>query len=126
MYDKEEVEFLEDSLVYLHSGRGSKKISTPLRLIKIKRISDGEKFCVVTNIINESAFEIANIYRKRWDIEVLFRFLKQEMNLNHILCHDSNALQNIIYLLLIAAMMILIYRKRNKIKSYKTAKNRFF
>ncbi|MFK7772468.1 MAG: hypothetical protein AB8F94_10020, partial [Saprospiraceae bacterium] len=47
-------------------------------------------------------------------------------NLNHILCHDSNALQNIIYLLLIAAMMILIYRKRNKIKSYKTAKNRFF
>lgn len=76
--------------------------------------------------MNAPAQLVADIYKRRWDIEVLFRFLKQEMNLKHLISYNPNALQSIIYINLIAAMMILIYRKYNSIKSYKIAKNRFF
>ena len=57
-----------------------------------------------------------------WDIEVLFRFLKQELNLKHFLSHDQNAIAVILYCTLITAMMVLIFKDLNKIKSYKTAK----
>jgi len=35
----------------------------------------------------------ANLYKKRWEIEVFCKFLKQEMNLTHILCRDENAIK---------------------------------
>ena len=72
------------------------------------------------------AIAIAEAYRRRWDIEVLFRFLKQEMNLTHFVCNDANAIQVMLYFTMIAAMMVLIYKKRNGIQSYKKAKIQFF
>jgi hypothetical protein len=69
--------------------------------------------------------QIAAIYKSRWDIEVLFKFLKQEMNLEHFVCNDINAIQIMIYCTLIVSMLLLVYKKINAIKSYKIAKMRF-
>ena len=62
----------------------------------------------------------------RWDIEVLFRFMKQEMNLTHFVCNDENAIEVMLYCTLIASMLVLIYKKENRMKSYKRAKTHFF
>ena len=72
------------------------------------------------------ASQIAYIYKKRWDIEVLFRFMKQEMNLTHFVCNETNAIRVMLYCTMIAAMLVLIYKKQNGVKSYKKAKIRFF
>lgn len=48
------------------------------------------------------------------------------MNLTHFVCNDMNAIQVMIYTTLITAMLILIYKKKNGIKSYKIAKIQFF
>lgn len=61
----------------------------------------------------------------RWDIEVLFRFIKQEMNSTHFVCNDTNAIQTMLYSTLITSMLLLVYKKLNKIRSYKIAKIRF-
>ena len=50
--------------------------------------------------------EIALIYKKRW--EVLFRFLKQEMNLTHYVCNEPAAIKAMVYCTLIVGMLILI------------------
>ena len=34
--------------------------------------------------------EIADIYKQRWDIEVFFRFIKQELNVSHFLSVSEN------------------------------------
>lgn len=70
--------------------------------------------------------QVAQVYKNRWDIEVLFKFLKQEMNLKHFVCNETNAIQVMIYCTLIVAMLLLVYKKLNNIKSYKIAKIRFF
>lgn len=68
---------------------------------------------------------IGAIYRCRWDIEVLFRFLKQELSLSHIISRDINAIKIMIYMTLITAMLILIYKKQNQITGYWKAKADF-
>lgn len=123
--DNEELSFIQDSIVYLYAS-GHKVVEHEFRLIQYQVKGSEEVLTFVTNILDLSALEVANIYRKRWDIEVLFRFLKQEMNLTHFVCHDLNAIKVMLYCTLMAAMLVLIYKKEHKIKSYKRAKQRFF
>lgn len=117
--------FVQDSIVYLF-GDGSKLVKEEFRLIEVQRTEDDKKIFFLTNILHLPAPMIAQIYRSRWDIEVFFRFMKQEMNLTHFVCNDTNAIQVMLYSTLIAAMLVLVYKKKNGIKSYKTAKTQFF
>jgi IS4 transposase len=71
-----------------------------------------------------STKEIAEAYRKRWDIEVFFRFIKQELNMSHLVSLNKNGIQVMLYMTLIVSMLILMYKKANQI-GYKTAKRRF-
>ena len=67
----------------------------------------------ITNDFDLSTQEIAEAYRRRWDIEVFFRFLKQELNFSHFLSVSENGLRIILYMTLITAVMIMIYKRRN-------------
>lgn len=125
----------EDSLVQLYTyveqltKNGTKKrksvlVEQPFRVIRI--ITKKDKHPVVlliTNDLNSSAEEIARIYRKRWDIEVFFRFIKQELNFKHFLSMNANGIQVMMYMTAIAAMLIMIYKRLNNV-GYTTAKRR--
>lgn len=77
-----------------------------------------------TNNLELSPKEIADIYKQRWDIEVFFRFIKQELNASHFLSVSENGIKVILYMTLIASMLLLLYKKINEL-GYKTAKRRF-
>jgi hypothetical protein len=126
MSDNDELEFVQDSAVYLYESGQSEPLARKLRLIQYRLKKDGQILSFITNLWEVEAQIIAHIYRRRWDIEVLFRFLKQEMNLTHFVCNDFNAIQVMLYFTLITAMLILIFKKKNGIKSYKFAKIQFF
>jgi hypothetical protein len=81
-------------------------------------------FYFFTNNLELSPKEIADIYKQRWEIEVFFRFIKQELNASHFLSVSENGIKVIIYMTLIAAMLLLLYKKINDL-GYKTAKRRF-
>ena len=71
-----------------------------------------------------TAKDVALAYRRRWDIEVFFRFIKQELNVSHLISLNKNGIEVMLYMSLITAMLILIYKYANKLR-YKTAKRRF-
>ena len=71
------------------------------------------------------AHHIADIYKKRWDIEVFFKFIKQELNLKHILVRTVNGVEVMLYVTLITAMLLKVYQKLNNLKGYKISKMRF-
>ncbi len=81
-------------------------------------------FYFFTNNLELSPKEIADIYKQRWDIEVFFRFIKQELNASHFLSVSENGIKVMLYMTLIASMLLLLYKKINDI-GYKTAKRRF-
>lgn len=123
--EDENLEYLWDNIVYLY-GNGSKLYKESLRMIKVKIKDKNSYMFLLTNVLDLSIQQIAQVYKKRWDIEVLFRFMKQEMNATHFVSNNSNAIQTMIYSTLITTMLLLIYKKLNKISSYKIAKIRFF
>lgn len=133
--DLGESNLLKDSKVQLYTGvavnnkKGNKHfreelVDSPFRLIIVESKLDGKKYWFLSNDFDLSAKEMAQAYRRRWDIEVFFRFLKQELNMSHLVSLNKNGIQVMLYMTLMAAMLVLIYKKANKL-TYKTAKRRF-
>lgn len=127
-------ELIKDSKVKLYTGkpiqnkRGNihhreEKVETDFRLIVIKNEKTAKEFWFITNEFELSAKEISDYYRKRWDIEVFFRFMKQELNLSHLVSLNKNGIEVMLYMTMIASMLLLIYKKVNNL-GYKTAKRR--
>jgi hypothetical protein len=79
----------------------------------------------VTNLFEDKIEDIIYIYKKRWDIEVFFRFIKQELNFKHFISTSNNGISIILYMTLILSMLILIYKRINNF-GYKTAKRKFY
>ena len=99
-------------------------VDTVFRLVVIEsKENEGQQYWFISNDFELSAREIADAYRRRWDIEVFFRFLKQELNTSHLVSLNKNGMEVMIYMTLIVAMLILLYKKANNI-GYKTAKRR--
>ncbi|HEX2921974.1 MAG TPA: IS4 family transposase [Bacteroidales bacterium] len=111
-----------DDLVYLFDKRHNK--SKPFRLIQTKDHKNKELW-FLTNLENEDVETIISIYKKRWDIEVFFRFIKQELHFKHIFSTKINGLKILLYMTMIVAMLILVYKKANNM-GYKLAMFQLF
>lgn len=105
--------------VRYHNG----KVETEFRLVVIRNKQTNKELWFSTNEFELTPKEIADYYRKRWDIEVFFRFMKQELNLSHLVSLNKNGIEVMLYMTMIAAMLLLIYKKANNL-GYKTAKRR--
>ena len=127
-------ELLQDDLVQVYAapretdnkGKVSKKyilVDDVFRVIRFKPEKTKEAILLITNITNLPADTIAEMYKRRWDIEVFFRFLKQELNFSHFVSLNENGIQVIMYMTMITAMLTMIYKKENEI-GYKTAVRR--
>ncbi len=95
------------------------------RVIKAVIDKCGEPICFVTNIIDEDAYLIADWYKQRWEIEVFFKFIKQHLNVNHLVSRNINGIKVMIYMTMILAILIISYKKINRIKGFKIAKLKF-
>lgn len=95
------------------------------RLITATSLKDNKPIAFLTNINDLTAEEITDIYKRRWDIEVFFKFLKQELNFKHLISRTENGIKVMLYATLILALLLLIYKDKNHIVSYKLAKLEF-
>lgn len=114
----------EDLKVLLKNQVG-KWTTLPFRLIKTENRETGEPICFLTNIWDLSAQEIAFVYKQRWEIEVFFKYLKQHLNLKHLVARSENGIRVMLYMTLILSILIIAYKKLNKIETFKIAKLKF-
>jgi IS4 transposase len=84
-------------------SKGDSKLSIPMRRIRVRR-DDGSKITLVTNDMERSAVEIAGFYKTRWQIELLFRWIKQHLHIRTFIGRNPNAIR----LQLIAAMIAFV------------------
>jgi hypothetical protein len=54
--------------------------------------------------------EVAELYRLRWAIELLFKFLKQHLSFSHLTSHTENGIRVMIWMALIAALLLIWYK----------------
>jgi transposase len=59
--------------------------------------------------------ELMELYRRRWDIEILFKFLKQHLSYSHLTSRCENGIQVMIYMSLIAALLLIWFQRQTGI-----------
>jgi hypothetical protein len=118
------VTIVSDEMAIL-SNKKDKKTRYPYRVIKASIDKSGEQICFLTNIPDEDCYKIAQLYKQRWEIESFFKFIKQHLNVKHLVSRDENGIKVMIYMTMIVSVLILAYKKLNKIKSFKIAKLKF-
>ena len=115
---------LSDEWVYLFGDKG-RKSTFPLRAISALQKESGETLVFITNKTDLSAWEVTEIYRKRWDIETFFKFIKQELNFSHLINRSVNGIEVMLYVTLIASILLVVYKQTNQLRGYKILKQKF-
>jgi hypothetical protein len=95
------------------------------RRIEAIRLEDNEPICFITNIGDLTAVEVTELYKRRWDIEVFFKFIKQLLNFKHLMSRNENGIKVILYVTMIAAILLTAYKKLNQLNGYKIPKLKF-
>ena len=117
------LELIDDKKILLKLYHTKTLNENNFRLITAIHPKTGITYYFLTNIFDKSVEEILSFYKKRWDIEVFFRFLKQELNFSHITSTSENGMKVMLYMTLISSMLVLIYKRLNQV-GYKTAVRR--
>jgi hypothetical protein len=79
------------------------------------RIETGKVLRLFTNDLNASAEDIADLYKRRWEIELFFRWIKQTLKIKRFLGTSENAVRTQITVALIAFMLLRLAHEANKI-----------
>ena len=117
------LELLSDQTVQLGTPNTSQFLEDYFRLIIAINPKTKITYFFLTNLFDLKVEDILSFYKKRWDIEVFFRFLKQELNFAHITSTSENGMMVIMYMTMIASMLVLTYKRINNV-GYKTAVRR--
>jgi IS4 transposase len=77
----------------------------PVREVRI-RTETGKILRIVSNDLDAPAEEIAELYKRRWEIELFFRWIKQTLKIRHFLGTSENAVRIQIAVALIAFILV--------------------
>jgi hypothetical protein len=71
-----------------------------------------DKICkLLTNIQNETASNLFSVYKKRWDIECFYKWIKQHLMVKHLFSYNLNGIKNQIYAALIVYCLVWLQRQ---------------
>lgn len=113
-----------DKTVTLGSESTKVKLS-PVRLIGVKCTPNikqhhtvrggpeqGEILWIATDRFDLEAETIAAIYKRRWTVEIFFRFFKHVLGCRHLLSYNQNGIELQVYAAIIACMLISLWTGR--------------
>lgn len=105
---------LDDAEVRLVS-KGNSKLDIPMRRIRLKR-HGGDKIVLLTNDLTRSASQIADLYKARWQIELLFRWIKQHLKIRSFLGQNQNAIRLQLLAAMIAYLLLRIAARQSYLR----------
>lgn len=82
---------LTDAEVKLTGYLSEKKYPESFRFIRYYDEEDDREFTFLTNAKHLSALDVANLYKKRWLVELFFKWLKQHLNIKRFWGTTKNA-----------------------------------
>ena len=89
-------------------------LSQLVREIQVK-FETGKVLRIFTNDLKASATEIADLYKRRWAIELFFRWVKQTLKITHFFGTSENAVRIQIAVALMAFLLLRLAHEANKI-----------
>ena len=110
-----EGDILSDEVIELKNRRsgGNRKNDyvKPLRRIVLHREDHVDPLVLVTNLMEVPAEEIAALYKRRWAIELWFKWIKQNLKIKKFLGRSENAVKVQLLVALITYLLAYSYRQ---------------
>ena len=78
----------------------------PIRAVCVYDEEAGEEIVFITNNFDISASEVACLYRHRWDIEVFFKWVKQNIVVKTLWGYSENAVRTHLWVAIIAYLIL--------------------
>jgi IS4 transposase len=113
--DKNKDLILEDCLVKFKTknprgGKVNEYYGTSLRRITVKR-DNGSTLVLASNDLESPAETISQYYKRRWQIELFFKWMKQHLKIKKFVGRSENAVKIQILCAIIAYMLLSLYKQ---------------
>lgn len=101
---------LSDKTIKLKGPKSKRLYPDKLRMVEYYDDEKDMVFVFITNNFEVSALDVARLYRNRWQIEVFFKWIKQNLTIKTLWGHSENAV-NIHIWIAICTYLIVAYVK---------------
>jgi len=105
---------LKDEIIELTGVKADEKYEGKLRLVTYYDEEHEQIYQFVSNIIHLSAKTIADIYKARWDIEIFFKWLKQNLQIKTFLGTSKNAVLTQVWIAMIYYLLLTYIKYQTK------------
>jgi hypothetical protein len=106
-----------DQIGFLNSELAKKKYPAKVRIIKYYDSEHKITYVFLTNNFELAALTICKLYKQRWQIELFFKWIKQNLHIESFFGQSENAVKLQIWIAICAYLLIVILKKRMNIKT---------
>lgn len=82
-----------DKIVELTIPKSKRLYPEKLRIVEFYDVENDELLVFLTNNFDVSALEVARLYQNRWQIEIFFKWIKQNLTVKKLWGHSQNAVK---------------------------------
>jgi hypothetical protein len=107
---------ISDDIIALTGFYQQQDYSKELRLIKYYDKENDRTFEFLTNNFNLSAYTIAQIYKSRWQIEIFFKWIKQNLKIKTFLGTSKNAVLTQVWIAMCYYLLLTYIKYQSKYK----------
>ncbi len=111
--DNQDQDILKDEIIVLNSPKaiGAGMDKHKLRRIAVYKEDESKVIEIISNQLEWKARTIADLYKKRWDIELFFKAMKQNLQIKTFVGTSENAVKSQIYVALINYLLLELIRR---------------
>jgi len=106
---------ISDQEIVLTGYYSRQKLQHRLRRIVVWDAENERKIVLLTNHMNFAASTVSGIYKERWQIELFFKAIKQNLKIKTFVGTSENAVKIQIWTALISILLLKILQMRSKI-----------
>jgi hypothetical protein len=104
-----------DKIIELNGPKSKQLYPKPLRLIEFYDVENDIELSFLTNNFDITALEVANLYRNRWQIEIFFKWIKQNLTIKKLWGHSENAVN--VHIWIAICTYLIIAKVKHALKS---------
>jgi hypothetical protein len=111
--DDKDQDILKDELITF-TGKQAKEAGLDgkiFRLVHVYKEDENKVIVIVTNQLDWQARTIADLYKKRWDIEIFFKLIKQNLQIKTFVGTSENAVKSQIFVAMIVYLLLELIRR---------------
>lgn len=105
-----------DQIIKFTTKDALKDYPDKLRRIKYKDFENKTTLIFLTNNFTLSALQIAELYKKRWEIELFFKWIKQHLKIKRFYSYSENGIKTQIWIGICAYLIVAIMKKTLNLK----------